>query len=48
MLPATARAAIAPSITEDRFTIVKDLKKEIKEDLLVEMCRPLGVKKADL
>ena len=32
----------------DRFTIVKDLKKEIKEGLLLEMCRQLGVKKADL
>ena len=32
----------------DHFTIVKDLKKEIKEGLLVEMCRQLGIKKADL
>ncbi len=32
----------------DRFTMVKDLNKEIKEGLLVDMCRQLGIDKTDL
>ena len=32
----------------NRLTTVKDLKKEIKEGLLVEMCRQLGIKKTSL
>ncbi len=31
-----------------RFTIVKDLTKEIGPGLLVDMCRQLGIKKEDL
>ena len=32
----------------NRLPIVKDLKKEIQEGLLIEVCRQLGIKKADL
>jgi len=32
----------------DRFTIVKDLKKEIGPGLLADMCKQLGIQKEDL
>lgn len=31
-----------------RFTIVKDLKKELGPGLLADMCRQLGIRKEDL
>ena len=32
----------------ERYTIVKDLKKEIGPGLLADMCQQLGIRKADL
>ncbi len=32
----------------DRFTIVKDLKKEIGPGLLADMCKQLGIRKENL
>jgi mRNA interferase HicA len=32
----------------DRFTVVKDLKKEIGPGLLAAMCKRLGIRKEDL
>jgi mRNA interferase HicA len=32
----------------DRFTVVKDLKKEIGPGLLAAMCKQLGIRKEDL
>ena len=32
----------------DRFTVVKDLKKELGPGLLADMCKQLGIRKGDL
>ena len=32
----------------DRFTVVKDLKKELGPGLLADMCKQLGIRKEDL
>ena len=32
----------------NRFTVVKDLKKELGPGLLADMCRQLGIRKEDL
>jgi mRNA interferase HicA len=32
----------------ERFTVVKDLKKEIGSGLLADMCKQLGIRKEDL
>jgi mRNA interferase HicA len=32
----------------ERFTIVKDLKKELSPGLLADMCKQLGIRKEDL
>ena len=32
----------------DRFTVVKDLKKELGPGLLADMCKQLGVRKEEL
>ena len=48
LLPPERVLSLVPYYLRDRLTIVKDLKKEIKEGLLVEMCRQLGINKADL
>ena len=32
----------------ERFTVVKDLKKEIGPGLLADMCKQLGIRKEDL
>jgi mRNA interferase HicA len=32
----------------DRFTVVKDLQKELGPGLLADMCKQLGIRKGDL
>jgi mRNA interferase HicA len=32
----------------DRFTVVKDLRKEVGPGLLADMCKQLGIRKEDL
>jgi hypothetical protein len=43
-----ARAATARSYVGGRFTVVKDLKKELGPGLLSDMYKQLGIRKEDL